>query len=62
MLPAKTIECPYCGASIELLIDDSVEHQQYIEDCSVCCRPIEIDVTIDEDSEIRVQHGTDSEI
>lgn len=32
--------CPYCGESIELLIDCSVEEQEYIEDCFVCCRPI----------------------
>jgi hypothetical protein len=35
-----TIFCPYCGEGIEVVIDMSVEHQEYIEDCSVCCRPI----------------------
>ena len=33
--------CPYCGASIEALIDTSAGNQRYIEDCTVCCRPIE---------------------
>jgi hypothetical protein len=35
--------CPYCGEPIDLEIDESggVE-QHYIEDCSVCCRPIEV--------------------
>ena len=34
--------CPYCGEGIQLLVDCSVPHQEYIEDCQVCCKPIEI--------------------
>jgi len=34
------IHCPYCGELISVLIDCSVEQQEYIEDCQVCCRPI----------------------
>jgi hypothetical protein len=33
--------CPYCGAAIELLVDLSGGSQQYVEDCSTCCRPME---------------------
>lgn len=36
--------CPYCGELIELMIDNSIEEQSYIEDCSVCCRPIVVQV------------------
>ncbi|MBP6534037.1 MAG: CPXCG motif-containing cysteine-rich protein [Arenimonas sp.] len=43
-----TIHCPYCGESIDIAIDCSVGHQQYIEDCSVCCRPITITATTSE--------------
>jgi hypothetical protein len=43
------IQCPYCGEQIEILIDTSVALQCYIEDCQVCCRPIDIDVAVDED-------------
>lgn len=50
MLPMATIDCPYCGEAIEIAIDDSVEHQRYIEDCQVCCRPIDIEVTVDPDA------------
>lgn len=32
-------QCPYCGESIELLIDASGGDEEYIEDCEVCCRP-----------------------
>jgi hypothetical protein len=33
--------CPYCGEPIESYVDPGGgERQEYIEDCSVCCRPI----------------------
>jgi hypothetical protein len=38
----ETITCPYCWESIEVPVDLSVEDQQQVEDCSVCCRPIVI--------------------
>ncbi|MEO1212819.1 MAG: CPXCG motif-containing cysteine-rich protein [Bacteroidota bacterium] len=34
--------CPYCLADISMLLDPSVNSQTYIEDCEVCCNPIEI--------------------
>ncbi|HIF54121.1 MAG: CPXCG motif-containing cysteine-rich protein [Methylococcales bacterium] len=39
-----SIGCPYCGEMIDVLIDSSVEEQQYYEDCSVCCCPILFEV------------------
>jgi len=39
-LTEKSIACPYCGEMIEVLIDSSDMEQQYIEDCQVCCKPI----------------------
>lgn len=41
------IQCPYCGESIELVVDCSLEQQTYIEDCEVCCRPINLTVSVD---------------
>jgi len=35
-------ECPYCGEEISMVLDTSVEGQQYVEDCQVCCNPIDI--------------------
>lgn len=40
--------CPYCGESISMLLDVSATNQQYIEDCEVCCRPIEIRFTAED--------------
>jgi hypothetical protein len=48
-LQEKSISCPYCGELIGLLIDTSVSPQAYIEDCSVCCRPIEVHVVVEDD-------------
>ena len=42
----RNITCPYCGESIGILIDDSVSEADYYEDCSVCCRPIRIQVSV----------------
>jgi len=36
----ETITCPYCWEAIEITLDLTVESQQHVEDCSVCCRPI----------------------
>ena len=41
--------CPYCGELIELLIDSSITVQEYIEDCYVCCRPIQVAISVNED-------------
>ena len=37
-------QCPYCWEEISMLFDSSVNSQTYIEDCEVCCNPIEIEV------------------
>ncbi len=38
--------CPYCCEEISMVLDTSVRGQIYIEDCEVCCRPIEIHYTV----------------
>lgn len=52
----RSVDCPYCGEVIELLIDDSASGQDYYEDCSVCCRPIRVQLEIDFEgfSELRI--------
>lgn len=41
------ITCPHCGESILLFFDLSVEEQSYIEDCAVCCRPMQVSYEVD---------------
>jgi transcription elongation factor Elf1 len=39
----KFFRCPFCHQKISMILDVSVEDtQSYIEDCEVCCRPIQI--------------------
>lgn len=38
----QVFTCPHCGERISMLLDLSVGYQRYIEDCEVCCNPIEI--------------------
>jgi hypothetical protein len=54
MLTPFDISCPYCGESIEILVDASAGDQSYIEDCQVCCRPITLSILIDADGEPQV--------
>ena len=35
-------QCPYCWEEISMIIDKSINNDTYIEDCEVCCNPIEI--------------------
>ncbi|MRT16883.1 CPXCG motif-containing cysteine-rich protein [Vitellibacter sp. q18] len=41
-------QCPHCWEEISMLLDASVPHQKYIEDCEICCNPIEIEVRFEE--------------
>jgi hypothetical protein len=38
------ITCPHCGESFPLEIDTSQLEQSIIEDCTVCCRPINLTI------------------
>ena len=49
MLEEAAIRCPYCGEAITLVVDASAGSQRYLLDCQVCCRPIVVDVTVDDD-------------
>lgn len=40
--------CPHCGAHISMLLDLSAGSQHYVEDCEVCCSPIEVSYRVEE--------------
>jgi Cysteine-rich CPXCG len=42
MRDTETIQCPYCGQSMDLVIDVSQPSQRFTTDCEVCCRPFEV--------------------
>ena len=39
--------CPYCWEKISIVLDASVRSQTYVEDCEVCCHPIEVHYSIE---------------
>lgn len=47
----KHVDCPYCGEPFETSVDISAGDQHYIEDCPVCCRPIECHLAVTMDGE-----------
>jgi len=52
---AATIECPYCGESVEITLDpDGGATQQYVQDCEVCCRPWQVHIAYDPDGHASV--------
>ncbi|MBE1275737.1 CPXCG motif-containing cysteine-rich protein [Enterovibrio baiacu] len=53
-LDERAIDCPYCGESIQVLINSEDSGQQYIEDCQVCCRPITFFVQQEHDGSLYV--------
>lgn len=55
------IQCPYCGETVEILVDCSIEDQAYVEDCQVCCRPIHLVISVDEDGIPLVEVATENE-
>jgi len=60
-LSEQTVDCPYCGESLEVLIDPADAGQQYIEDCQVCCKPINFLVTETIEGELSVNVYSDNE-
>ncbi|HMO79210.1 MAG TPA: CPXCG motif-containing cysteine-rich protein [Pyrinomonadaceae bacterium] len=53
--------CPYCGENISMVIDMTVRRQRYFEDCEVCCKPILIDYTADNDKLMYFEAATADE-
>lgn len=44
LLPEEFVafQCPYCGEQLETRVDLTADEEpSYIEDCQVCCRPIQ---------------------
>lgn len=45
------VECPYCGESQFINVELITEHQSYIEDCQVCCKPMVLNIEVDYETE-----------
>jgi len=61
-LHEEKVICPYCGEQIVVLIEPTDIEQKYIEDCQVCCKPINFSVTTRMDGELSVLVQDENEI
>jgi len=52
-----TVQCPYCAEQFETRVDLTAGPSTYIEDCYVCCQPIELFVEIDANGRLRSVHA-----
>jgi Cysteine-rich CPXCG len=43
-----TLSCPYCGEQFETRVDLTNGNCAYVEDCQICCQPIEVALQLDE--------------
>src|SRR5689334_18541902 len=50
--PFVSISCPYCGEQYETQIDLTAGSFTYVEDCQICCQPIELAVAVNEAGEL----------
>ncbi len=50
------IMCPYCGEHFEVITDCSAGDQEYVEDCQICCAPIEISIQVSASGELESIH------
>ena len=55
------IQCPWCWQPLDVLVDDSIGEQSYVEDCQVCCHPICLWVSLDGAGAINVQARREGE-
>lgn len=51
-LQPRTVQCPYCGESFDTTIDVSAGSTSYIEDCQVCCQPIELSLEVSDEGAV----------
>lgn len=54
-------ECPSCGESLELTVDWSAGRQEYIEDCQVCCKPMQVRIRVSSDGTSSVEVRSEDE-
>ena len=48
--------CAFCGEDNDVFVDPSGgSHQTFTEDCTVCCRPNLITLTIDDDGDVAIE-------
>ena len=49
LISEERCHCPFCAEPITIVVDFSAGSQVYVEDCQVCCQPMEVSVSVDGD-------------
>lgn len=60
-LDERYIDCPYCGEAQSVLLNAEEVGHSYIEDCQVCCRPIEYTLFWSAEGDVDARVSTDSD-
>jgi transcription elongation factor Elf1 len=60
LISEERCHCPFCNETITIVVDFSAGSQAYVEDCQVCCQPMEIvlDVGADGQPSLRVERAS----
>jgi hypothetical protein len=60
LISEERSRCPFCAETITIVVDFSAGSQSYIEDCQVCCQPMEVvvDVGTDGHQSVRVERAS----
>jgi hypothetical protein len=51
----RRIHCPFCDEAMTILLDFSAGDQSYIEDCQVCCQPMQISFELSDKDLVSLQ-------
>lgn len=60
-LKTDKVTCPYCWKNIEIMLDPFMEGQEYVEDCSICCRPIVLEFNHTNENETEILASKENE-
>lgn len=41
------VHCPYCDERLEVSVEPDALGQSYIEDCQICCQPMQMNIFTD---------------
>tara|TARA_Y100000768_G_C23457710_1_gene442259 strand:- start:5 stop:187 length:183 start_codon:yes stop_codon:yes gene_type:complete len=45
-----SFSCPHCWQDQLKMVDPSIENQIFIEDCEICCNPLEFNIVINQNT------------
>ncbi|MBU1187421.1 MAG: CPXCG motif-containing cysteine-rich protein [Gammaproteobacteria bacterium] len=60
-LSEHNIGCPYCGETIGIVVDHDNLPASYIEDCQVCCQPINLHIVSDQEGDLHIDARRDDD-